>query len=74
MRNIDERVLRLLGMTQRPLKSGELANALGLFNAEARSACQSLIEHGYVTRRPMATWSLSGKGRNWARAQGALVS
>jgi hypothetical protein len=24
-----ERILRVLGMTQRPLKSGELANALG---------------------------------------------
>jgi len=75
MRNIDERVLRLLGMTQRPLKSGELANALGLISAEARGACQSLIEHGYVTRRRIqATWSLSSKGRNWAKEQGALVS
>lgn len=82
MRNIDERVLRLLGMTQRPLKSGELANALGLIAAEARGACQSLIDHGYVTRRrihlrandAIATWALSSKGRNWAREQGALVS
>ncbi len=74
MRNIDERDLRLLSMTQRPLKSGELANALGLISAEARGACRSLIEHGYVTRHPLATWSLSSKGRNWAKAQGALVS
>jgi DNA-binding IclR family transcriptional regulator len=82
MRNIDERVLRLLGMTQRPLKSGELASALGLISTEARGACQSLIEHGYVTKRgvrlrardAMATWALSSKGRSWAREQGVLVS
>jgi hypothetical protein len=31
-----ERILRLLGMTQRPLRSGELENALGLLAGEAR--------------------------------------
>ena len=79
---MDERVLRLLGITQRPLKSGELANALGLIASEARGACQSLIESGYVTRRrirlrardAIATWALSSKGRDWAKEQGALVS
>jgi DNA-binding IclR family transcriptional regulator len=78
----DERVLRLLGITQRPLKSGELANALGMVSSEARGACQSLIEHGFVTRRrirlsardAIATWALSSKGREWARGQGALAS
>src|SRR5262249_3931367 len=44
-----ERVLRLLGMTQRPLRSGELENALGLFPHEARSACGWLTENGYIT-------------------------
>jgi predicted transcriptional regulator len=68
-----ERVLRLLGITQRPLKSGELANALGLVPSQTRSACESLIEHGYVTRRRV-TWALSRKGRDWAKGQGALVS
>lgn len=76
----DERVLRLLGITQRPLRSGELANALGLVSSEARGACQSLVQHGFVTRRrvrardAIATWSLSSKGRDWAREQGALAS
>jgi predicted transcriptional regulator len=69
-----ERVLRLLGITQRPLKSGELANALGLVPSQTRSACESLIEHGYVTHRAMATWALSSKGRIWAKEQGALAS
>jgi DNA-binding IclR family transcriptional regulator len=78
----DERVLRLLGITQRPLKFGELANALGLVASETHSACESLIEHGYITRRRLrlrarnaiATWTLSSKGRDWAKEQGALVS
>ena len=79
-----ERILRLLGMTQRPLRSGELENALGLFAGEARSACKWLTQHGYITstvrmRRAAAHWartfwSLADKGRSWARAQGALVA
>jgi predicted ArsR family transcriptional regulator len=79
-----ERILRLLGMTQRPLRSGELENALGLFAGEARSACNWLTEKGYITstvRMGRAAahwartfWSLADKGRSWARAQGALVT
>jgi hypothetical protein len=79
-----ERILRLLGMTQRPLRSGELENALGLFTYEARSACGWLTENGYITstvRMGRAAahwartfWSLADKGRSWARAQGALVT
>ncbi len=79
-----ERVLRLLGMTQRPLKSGELENALGLFTHEARNACGWLTENGYITstvRMGRAAahwartfWSLADKGRSWARAQGALLT
>ena len=77
----DERVLRLLGITQRPLKSGELANALGLIASEARGACEFLSDQGLVTRRrirmrardAMLTWTLSGKGRHWAKEQGALA-
>jgi hypothetical protein len=79
-----ERILRLLGMTQRPLRSGELENALGLLAGEARGACRWLTENGYITstvRMGRAAahwartfWSLADKGRSWARAQGALVS
>ena len=79
-----ERILRLLGMTQRPLRSGELESALGLVTHEARSACGWLTENGYITstvRMGRAAahwartfWSLADKGRSWARAQGALVT
>jgi hypothetical protein len=79
-----ERILRVLGMTQRPLKSGELEMALGLFSNEARSACQWLDDNGYIERtvrigkaaaqRAMTFWSLADKGRIWAKDQGALVA
>lgn len=81
---IHQRILRVLGMTQRPLKSGELEMALGLVTTEARSACQWLDENGYIERtvrigkaaaqRAMTFWSLADKGRMWARDQGALVA
>jgi hypothetical protein len=80
-----ERILRLLGMTRRPLRSGELESALGLVTQEARSACSWLTENGYISstvRMGKAAaahwartfWSLADKGRSWARAQGALVT
>ena len=79
-----ERILRLLGMTQRPLRSGELEGALGLFTSEARSACAWLSENGYITstvRMGKAAahwartfWCLADKGRSWAKSQGALVA
>jgi DNA-binding transcriptional ArsR family regulator len=79
-----ERILRLLGMTRRPLRSGELESALGLVTQEARSACSWLTENGYISStvrmRKVAAhwartfWSLADKGRSWARAQGALVT
>jgi hypothetical protein len=79
-----ERILRVLGLTQRPLRSFELEGALGLFKDEARSACRWLTDHGYITstarigkaaaRSAMTFWSLADKGRTWARHQGALSS
>ncbi len=78
-----ERILRLLGMTQRPLRSGELEGALGLVANEAGSACKWLTENGYIistvrigkaaAQRAMTFWSLADKGRSWAKAQGALA-
>ncbi len=44
-----ERILRVLDITQRPLQSGELANALGLFSGETSGACQWLTDKGYIT-------------------------
>jgi len=76
-----ERILHVLGMTQRPLKSGELANALGLFSQEASGACKWLTDQGYITRMgeadakraAMAEWSLADKGRMWVKGQGGQV-
>lgn len=79
-----ERILRVLGMTQRPLRSGELENALGLHTQEGRSACKWLTENGYITatvrngraaaQKAMTFWSLADKGRSWARHQQALLA
>ena len=78
-----ERILRVLGITQRPLKSGELEMALGLVANEARIACQWLDDNGYIectvrvsraAQRAMTFWSLADKGRLWAKGQGALVA
>jgi hypothetical protein len=79
-----ERILRVLGITQRPLKSGELETALGLVANEARTACQWLDDNGYIectvrvskaaAPRAMTFWSLADKGRLWAKDQGALVA
>lgn len=81
---LHQRILRVLGMTQRPLKSGELENALGLFSSEARTACQWLDDNGYIERtvrigkaaaqRAITFWSLADKGRMWAKDQDALVA
>jgi hypothetical protein len=77
-----ERILRVLGMTQRPLKSGELANALGLFSNEANGACKWLTDKGYITsaehtgkpqaERAITSWELADKGRLWVKGRGAL--
>ncbi len=79
-----ERILRVLGITQRPLKSGELEQALGLVTTEARSACKWLTDHGYIestvragkaaAQKAMTFWSLADKGRLWAKGQGALAA
>jgi hypothetical protein len=74
-----ERILRVLGLTRRPLQSGEIENALGL--SDSQRAFQWLTENGYIsTVRGRATtqrspfWSLADKGRMWAKGQGALLA
>jgi len=79
-----ERILRVLGLTQRPLRSAELEGALGLVKDESRSACRWLTDHGYITstvrlgkaaaHNAITSWSLAAKGRTWARHQGALLA
>ncbi len=77
-----ERILRLLGMTQRPLRWAELTNALGVLSDEARGACEWLMDHGYIApiriasgaaRSVEALWTLADKGFAWARRNGALA-
>jgi predicted ArsR family transcriptional regulator len=76
-----ERILRVLGLTSRPLQSGEIESALGLLANDARRAFEWLVDHGYIStvrgrtpaqRSPL--WSLADKGRMWARGQGALMA
>ncbi len=76
-----ERVLRVLGLSRRPLQSGELQNALGLVPNETTRVCEWLTDQGYISavhrgraaRQAMKQWALADKGRSWARGQGALA-
>jgi hypothetical protein len=76
-----ERVLRVLGLSSRPLQSGELQNALGLVPNETTRVCEWLTDRGYISavqrgraQQAMTQWALADKGRSWAKGQGALVS
>ncbi|MEJ0038954.1 MAG: hypothetical protein WDO68_23295 [Gammaproteobacteria bacterium] len=44
-----ERVLRVLGLSRRPLQSGELQNALGLVPNETTRVCEWLTDRGYIS-------------------------
>jgi hypothetical protein len=77
-----ERILRILGMTQRPLRWMELTSALGVLSDEARGACEWLMDHGYIApirlangaaKSVEALWTLADKGFAWARLNGALA-
>ena len=75
-----ERVLRVLGLSRRPLQSGELQNALGLVPNETTRVCEWLTDRGYISavqrgraaQQAMKQWALADKGRSWAKGQGAL--
>jgi hypothetical protein len=75
-----ERILLLLGSTQRPLRWAEIQGALGFLTREARLASEWLMDHGYIApitlakdaaRSAEALWVLAEKGRDWARNYGA---
>ncbi len=76
-----ERVLRVLGLSRRPLQSGELQNALGLVPNETTRVCGWLRDRGYIStvqrgraaQQAMKQWALADKGRSWAKGQGALI-
>jgi len=72
------RILRVLRLTQRPLRHAELENALALARHESRDACKWLVEHGYITSsladrasgaRATPCWSLAAKGHEWIRSE-----
>ena len=76
-----ERVLRILGMNRGPMHWSELTSALGLLSSDVRSACEWLMDYGYIAPIRIATgtlrsvealWSLGDRGVEWARANGAL--
>lgn len=77
-----ERVLRVLGLSRRPLQSGELQNALGLVSNETTRVCEWLTDRGYISavrrgraaQQAMQQWALADKGRSWAKGQGALAA
>lgn len=74
-----ERILQVLGMTQRPLGSRELEGALGLVSSDARTACRWLTDNGYIksstrishavapAQKSTPFWSLADKGRAWVK-------
>ncbi len=42
------RILRILELTSRPLRSGELENALGIPSREGHASCRWLTDKGYI--------------------------
>jgi hypothetical protein len=75
-----ERILRVLGTTQRPLRWAELTDVLGALSDEARTECEWLMDHGYIAPvrapgdgadRSEALWTFGDRGLAWARHNGA---
>ena len=75
---VHERLLRILGMTRRPLLLHELQSALGLLTHEASESCRWLADQGYISsmasseesthQNMTAPWRLSMRGRLWLKA------
>lgn len=75
-----ERILRVLGTTQRPLRWAELTDVLGALTDEARTECEWLMDHGYIapirgrdeaTSASEALWTFGDRGLAWANRNGA---
>ena len=75
-----ERILRVLGTTQRPLRWAELTGVLGSLDDETRAECEWLMDHGYIApvrirddaaRAGEALWTFGDRGLVWARRNGA---
>jgi hypothetical protein len=75
-----ERILRVLGTTQRPLRWAELTGVLGSLTDEARAECEWLMDHGYIApvrsrngsdRGDEMLWTFGDRGLAWAKRHGA---
>jgi hypothetical protein len=78
-----ERILTVLGTTQRPLRWAELSDLLGGLTPEARMECEWLMDHGYIApiRSPdqadgdsEALWTFGDRGLAWAERHGEVVA
>jgi hypothetical protein len=74
--DIAARIVRLLSLTTRPLRPGELRAALGMRSAECDEPLRWLDRNGYIVRSPLSTasresrdgamaWALGGRGLLW---------
>jgi hypothetical protein len=80
-----ERILRILGTTQRPLRWAELTEVLGTLSEEGRTECEWLMDHGYIAPirgrgsavqeaaadENEALWTFGDRGLAWANRNGA---
>jgi len=75
-----ERILQVLGTTERPLRWAELTDALGGLTDEARTECEWLMDHGYIAPirsgkdgapTAEALWTFGDRGLAWAGRHGA---
>jgi hypothetical protein len=75
-----ERILQVLGTTERPLRWAELTDALGGLTDEARTECEWLMDHGYIApirgrnddaATAEALWTFGDRGLAWAGQYGA---
>jgi hypothetical protein len=70
-----ERILQVLGTTQRPLRWAELTSVLGSLTDEERAECEWLMDHSYIApirdEGDEALWTYGDRGLAWAKRNGA---
>ena len=73
-----ERILTVLGTTERPLRWAELTDVLGTLTDETRAECEWLMDHGYIapirsreagTRASEALWTFGERGLAWTQGR-----
>ncbi len=74
-----ERILEVLGTTQRPLRWAELVDVLGGLTPHARMECEWLMDHGYIAPIQAADgedevlWTFGERGLAWAECRGETL-